>query len=203
MIWNASTWRCSPVMEINAFHEHLSGILEHSAIIVPRESLLARAGGEILGMAKCYLADGNSFLDKDDPVNALASFAYAAGWMDTGQYIGIFTSGPLCRNLLSDKNSVPDCYHHKLFEKTCRYQRLLDNAIKSSEPGSEIGIHWYDGGERVIMVATAYLTGGNLFLQEERNEDALACFSYGHGWLDAALRTGLIRINGNRDLFAI
>jgi hypothetical protein len=37
----------------------------------------------------------------------------------------------------------------------------------------------------------------------ERFEDALACFSYGHGWLDAAIRAGLIRITGNREIFAV
>ncbi len=203
MIWSANTWRCLQVMEISTFHKDLSAILEQSDILAPRGSLLALAGGDILGMAQCYLADGGCFMGNGDPVNALASFAYAAGWLDTGHYIGIFASGTLCRNLLSEGTPVPSHYHHQLIEKACRYERLLDSAITSSKPGSETGIHWYDGGERVIAVATAYLIGGKMFLKVQRNEDALACFSYGHGWLDAALRAGLIRITGNRDLFAI
>ncbi len=203
MIWSENTWRCLQGMDINTFHKVLSGILNQSDILAPRGSLLALAGRDILGMAQCYLADGGGFMSNKDPVNALASFAYAAGWLDTGHYIGIFSSGTLCRNLLSEGNSVPSHYHHQLMEKTCRYERLLDSAITSSKPGSETGLHWYEGGERVIAVATAYLIGGKMFLQEQRYEDALACFSYGHGWLDAALRAGLIRITGNRDLFAI
>jgi hypothetical protein len=203
MIWSGNTWRCLQVMEINIFYKDLTGFLEHSDILAPPESLLALAGREILGMAQCYLKDGNCFTTRDDPVNALASFAYAAGWLDTGSYIGIVSSGPLCRNLLSDSTSIPDSFHYQLVEKACRYQRLLGSAITSSEPGSETGIQWYEGGERVITVAKSYLTGGRMFLRMERYEDALACFSYGHGWLDAALRAGLLRIIGNRDLFAI
>jgi hypothetical protein len=190
-------------MEINTFHKNLSGILEHLSIPAPPESLLGLAGGEILGMARCYLADGSCFKGNDDPVNTVASFAYAAGWLDTGAYLGIFASGQLCRDLLSDEGSVSDRFHNQLTEKACRYQRLLQHAIASSEPGSEAGIQWYEGGERVITVASAYSTGGGLFIRMERFEDALACFSYGHGWLDAAIRVGLIRITGNRDIFAV
>jgi uncharacterized protein len=203
MIWSANTWRCLPVMEINDFHKNLSDILDRSIILAPPESLIASTGKEILGMAQCYLKDGSCFLGKDDPVNALASFAYAAGWLDAGHYIGIVTSGPLCKNLLSGRNTVPDRSHHHLTEKAWRYQRLLDSAITSSKPGSEPGIHWHEGGEKIIAIATAYATGGSMFLRTDRCEDALSCFSYGHGWLDASLRAGLIRITGNRDLFAI
>ncbi|MCX6698831.1 MAG: DUF357 domain-containing protein [Methanomicrobiales archaeon] len=190
-------------MEIQTFYEELSGVLEHPGNVAPPESLLALAGGEILMMAQCYQKDGSYCLANNDPVNALASFAYAAGWLDTGNFIGIVTSGPLCRNLISGRTSVPAHFHPQLVEKACRYQRLLDGAVTSSIPGSETGIHWYEGGERVIAVAAAYLSGGEMFLRMERFEHALACFSYGHGWLDAALRAGLTRITGNRDLFAI
>jgi len=190
-------------MEINTIHKKLSGILKDPAIFAPPESLLGFTGREILGMAQCYLVDGSSFMGKDDPVNAVASFAYAAGWLDTGTYIGMFSPGHLCRYLLSEKGSVSNLFHDQLTEKACRYQRLLDSAVKSSEPGSEAGIRWYDGGERIITIAAAYSSGGRLFLQIERFEDALACFSYGHGWLDAAIRAGLIRITGNREIFAV
>jgi uncharacterized protein len=204
MTWNVNTWRCLQVMEIKTFHKDLIFVLEYSCILAPPKSLLALAGMEILGMARCYEKDGNSFLTGNDPVNACASFAYAAGWLDTGSYIGIITSDrPLCRKMLSNNALIPGNFHHHLVEKACRYQRLLDSATTSSAPGSETGIHWYKGGERVIAVATAYLTGGKMFVRVERYEDALACFSYGHGWLDAALRAGIIRITGNRDLFSI
>lgn len=190
-------------MEIYNFHEELSGILQNLAVQAPGGSLLSLAGGEIRMMAQCYLEDGRYCMARDDPVNALASFAYAAGWLDTGCYIGILPSGPLCKNLLGGSTPIPDRFHPQLVEKSCRYQHLLDDAITASVPGSETGVHWYEGGDRVISVATAYLAGGKMFLRAERYVDALSCFSYGHGWLDTALRVGLTRIVGNRDLFAI
>jgi uncharacterized protein len=190
-------------METHTFREELSLILEHTSLLAPRQTLIGLAGGEILGMARCYLSDGSRFIDRNDPVNAVASFAYAAGWLDAGTYLGIFTSNPLCRNLLSKKRSIPGDYTDHLTEKTYRYQRLLNSALSSSEPGSEKGIRWYEGGENVIMVAAAYLAGGGMFIQTGQYEDALCCFSYGHGWLDTGIRVGLIRITGNRDVFAI
>ncbi len=190
-------------MEIHTFHLELATALEHSDIHASTGTLSALAGGEIRTMALCYLEDGRYCMDRDDPVNALASFAYAAGWLDAGCYIGIIPAGHLCRYLLTGGPSLPDRFHHQLLEKTTRYQRILDSAITSSVPAPENGIHWYDGAERVFAIATAYLAGGGMFLRECRLEDSLACFSYGHGWLDAALRVGLVRITGNRDLFAI
>ncbi|MEI6292870.1 MAG: DUF357 domain-containing protein [Methanomicrobiales archaeon] len=190
-------------MEINAFHKSLSDILDNSDILAPPESLLGLTGSEILGMAQCYLADGSCFLSKDDPVNTVASFAYAAGWLDTGAYIGIFAPGSLCRMLLSGGDYISERFHDQLIEKACRYQRILESAVISSEPGSEAGIQWYEAGEQVITISTAYSTGGRYLLRMNRFEDSLACFSYGHGWLDASIRAGLIRITGNRDLFAI
>ncbi|MCU0630912.1 MAG: DUF357 domain-containing protein, partial [Methanoregulaceae archaeon] len=80
-------------MEIKLFHKNLSIILEHSSILAAPDSLLGLVGDDIFGMAQCYLADGGRFMAKDDPVNTVASFAYAAGWLDTGAYIGIFPSG--------------------------------------------------------------------------------------------------------------
>lgn len=203
MKWNVNTWRYLPVMEIKTFCKELSEALEHLETPVVPGSLVARAGAEITGIAQCYLDDGKIFLGKDDPVNALASFAYASAWLDAGCYIGVCKSKPLCRNLLSCTFFYGDHVNDKLVEKTCRYEQLLDRAIQSSEPGPEAGTRWHEGGTRVITIATAYLNGGSMFQRNGRNEDALSCFSYGHGWLDAGIRLGLIRITGNRDLFAI
>ncbi len=176
MKWSANTWRCLPVMEITLFHKSLSDVLERSVILAPPESLLSSMGREILGMAQCYLEDGSCFSGKGDPVNALASFAYAAGWLDAGHFIGIVSSGPLCKNLLSGRTSVPDNSHHRLTEKACRYQRLLDSAITSSCPGSEPGITWHEGGEKIMAIAGTYALGGTMFLHDGRYEDALSLF---------------------------
>jgi hypothetical protein len=36
-----------------------------------------------------------------------------------------------------------------------------------------------------------------------RQEEALACFSYGHGWLDCGVETGLFSICANREMFTV
>ena len=41
-------------------------------------------------MAASYLEDGRHFRANDDPVNALASYAYGHGWLDAGVRMGLF-----------------------------------------------------------------------------------------------------------------
>ena len=48
--------------------------------------------------------------------------------------------------------------------------------------------------ERVLFIAGIFEQQGERYLATGQNEDALACFSYGHGWLDAAVTSGLFRI---------
>jgi uncharacterized protein len=190
-------------MEISRFRNDLSDYLDHIVLLSPQESLLAMAGDEILGMSRCYRDDGCCFLEQGDQVNAVASFSYAAGWIDTGVFIGIFKSGSLCKRLLSERADIQSGLVLQLTEKSNRYKLLLEIAIASSEPGGEKGISWHEGGIRIITIASAYARGGRMFLQKGRYENALACFSYGHGWLDAAVRAGLIRIIANSEIFAI
>ena len=83
-----------------------------------------------------------------------------AGWIPVTISV-LLHPAPFAETCYQTGTSVPDNSHHHLTEKACRYQRLLDSAITSSEPGSETGIHWYDGGERVIAIATAYVIGWN------------------------------------------
>jgi hypothetical protein len=44
---------------------------------------------------------------------------------------------------------------------------------------------------------------GDVFRLLGQPQDALACFSYGHGWLDAAVRSGIFSLVSDRDLFAV
>ena len=45
---------------------------------------------DFLEMARSYLEDGESFLDEDDEVNALAAFSYGHAWLDAGVRVGFF-----------------------------------------------------------------------------------------------------------------
>jgi hypothetical protein len=190
-------------MKINTYQQDLHAVFGNPEPVIREESLLANAGEELMGMALCYRDDGDRFLLKGDPVNALASYAYASGWIDTGCFIGLFNKTSPCRDLISGVADIPGHLSVQLKEKTLRYERLLFSAIGSCECAAEPGIGWYDGGQRVIIIAETYGRGGKWLARSGREADALACFSYGHGWLDASLRVGLIRITGNKELFAI
>ena len=51
---------------------------------------LADAADEFADMARSYLEDGRHFAAEDDPVNALAAFAYGHAWLDAGARLGLF-----------------------------------------------------------------------------------------------------------------
>jgi uncharacterized protein len=189
-------------MKVDRYRNEVEAFFRNNAEVISGTTLLTRARAEMFQIALCYRDDGDLFLRKGDQVNALASFAYASGWIDTGFFIGIFSRGSPCGILLEEEEIHPDLMDH-LREKTIRYGGLLATASSSCRPSAEPGIAWRDGGERVMVIAGTYLQGGAWFFREDKFNNALSCFSYGHGWLDAAIRVGLISITSDRELFAI
>jgi hypothetical protein len=91
----------------------------------------------------------------------------------------------------------------KLNEKTIRYERLLDTARRSVTCAPDPSTPPYRIAARTLQIAETYAGRGRWLLDEKREEDALACFSYGHGWLDAGVRAGLFTIVAERDLFTV
>lgn len=72
-------------------YEHLlADALEQAEIAPPAGTPLAHVAEDYAEMARSYLADGRHFRAEDDPVNALASFAYGHGWLDAGARAGLF-----------------------------------------------------------------------------------------------------------------
>ena len=189
-------------MKIDRYRNELGIFFSGLAEDLPELTLVNRARNEIFGLAGCYRDDGDHFLRVGDRVNALASFAYASGLIDTGLFLGLFNRGSACSILLEEEDLGRDLFEH-LQEKAIRYGRLLESAHSACQPSAEPGISWSDGGVCVRTVAGTYLKGGTWFLSAGRYNNALSCFSYGHGWLDAALRVGLLRITSDRELFAI
>ncbi len=78
----------------------------------------------------------------------------------------------------------------ELTEKTHRYESLLTKALDSVEDA--------DRGDSDTMealeMAESYLEDGRRFLEDGDDVNALAAFSYGHGWLDAGARFGLYEV---------
>ncbi len=54
-----------------------------------------------------------------------------------------------------------------------------------------------------LLLQTVYAGHGDSCRLRGSHEDALASFSYGHGWLDAGVTAGFFRIVAQRDLFTV
>jgi hypothetical protein len=68
----------------------LAAALDAAEIAPPEETPLYEVAVDYEEMARSYLEDGRHFRAADDPVNALAAFAYGHGWLDAGARIGVF-----------------------------------------------------------------------------------------------------------------
>ncbi len=75
-------------------------------------------------------------------------------------------------------------------EKTDRYERLLERALDTVEDADRSDPDTVE----VLEMAESYLEDGRHFLEEDDVANALASFSYGHGWLDAGARMGLYEV---------
>lgn len=87
----------------------------------------------------------------------------------------------------------------RLAEKTERYERLLADACGAATISVEAETRLGRLAAEHIEMAEAYLDDGRHFLADEDPVNALAAFSYGHGWLDAAIRGGLVSGAGERE----
>ncbi len=88
-------------------------------------------------------------------------------------------------------------------EKTNRYERLLAEALDAAEiappPDSPLGAAAGD----CLEMAESYLTDGRHFRDEGDLVNALASFSYGHAWLDAGARIGVLDVPTDGHLFTV
>lgn len=182
----------------------LATVLDAVSITVPEKSGLAQGATSVLVMARAYESDGRAFLASGDRVNALACAWYGSGWLHFGLTYGLLkTNLPDHCSFLSPCESLPSSLAGNLEEKTRRYQRLLDTARASVECAGEPATAGYRFSEKVLCIAALYAAQGASYLRTGTYEDALACFSYGHGWLDAGVTAGLFTITDHHDLFTV
>jgi hypothetical protein len=191
-------------MKIEECQVFLSTAISGTTIASPKASPLGRSAESVLVMARAYESDGRSFFATGDPVNALASFWYGLGWLHFGITCGLLNSPKTagCPVIETCESLRPE-HRPRLTEKTARYERLLDTARSSVECAPEPATGAHDFAERVRLIASVYALHGTLMRKTGRDEDALAAFSYGHGWLDAGVTTGLFRITAHREIFTV
>jgi hypothetical protein len=192
-------------MKISECQVLLSAALDKTRAAPAAGTLLGRTAAAEQEMACAYLSDGRTFASSGDLVNALASFFYAFGWIHFGGVYGTLTTEmktPPCP-FLGPLERLPVTVHAKLCEKSQRYERLLLTARSSVNCAPDPSTPAYLLATRVLQIAETSAIRGGWLLSENRHEDALALFSYGHGWLDAGVSAGLYVITAERELFTI
>lgn len=87
--------------------------------------------------------------------------------------------------------------------KTDQYERLLAEALEAAEIAPPEGTPLHDAATEYEEMARAYLQDGRHFREEDDLANALAAFSYGHGWLDAGARIGVFDVPVEGHLFTV
>ncbi|HOL42162.1 MAG TPA: DUF357 domain-containing protein [Methanospirillum sp.] len=157
-------------------------------------------GSEILQMIRSYLQDSEFFFNNGDMVNQYASLVYAHGWMNAGAYLGLY-------DLSGDSISYTDILLEEqydrdhMYEKTNRYYTMLGTALQSVSGFPGHGSPLAKASDTCIMQAKNELIQGKKLLQDNFYIPALAHFCFGYGWLDTAVRAGLLQVHAHYDLF--
>jgi hypothetical protein len=191
-------------MKIAECHSLFTRTLTQTYIPAPRDTLINKIASSVLEMAHAYESDGIRFLTSGDPVNALAGFYYGFGWLHFGLSSGLLVaSGADACPFSGPPEILPPSSRAKLEEKSFRYGYLLKTAGSSVTCAPDPTTRSHDFAARILFIAGIYAGQGDTFLKSGAQEKALACFSYGHGWLDAGVAAGLFRISSNRDIFCV
>lgn len=88
-------------------------------------------------------------------------------------------------------------------EKTERYEQLLAEALAAAEIAVPPETPLWEAATDCEEMARSYLEDGRHFQAEDDLVNALAAFSYGHAWLDAAARIGLLAVPRDGHLFTV
>ncbi|WP_062399723.1 DUF357 domain-containing protein [Methanogenium cariaci] len=98
---------------------------------------------------------------------------------------------------------IPENLSEHLEEKTFRYERMLCSALPSVCINSEPGLPLYPAGEELFQIARLHYTEGTHEIEQGNLADGLALLSYAYGWIDAGVRTGILKVIQNPELFTI
>lgn len=90
-----------------------------------------------------------------------------------------------------------------LEEKTDRYEQLLSEALEAAEIAPQEGTPLQQAALEYEEMAQSYLEDGRHFREEDDLVNALASFSYGHGWMDAGARMGIFEVPTEGHLFTV
>jgi len=87
--------------------------------------------------------------------------------------------------------------------KTDQYEQLLSEALQAAEIAAPPETALAEAASDCKEMARSYLEDGRHFRDEDDLVNALAAFSYGHAWLDAGARVGLLDVPTDGHLFTV
>jgi hypothetical protein len=87
--------------------------------------------------------------------------------------------------------------------KTEQYETLLSEALDAAEIAPPAETPLADAATDCAEMARSYLEDGRHFKEQDDLVNALAAFSYGHAWLDAGARIGILDVPREGHLFTI
>lgn len=90
-----------------------------------------------------------------------------------------------------------------LQDKTDQYETLLTEALEAASVAPPDETPLATAAADFLEMAASYLEDGRHFREEGDPVNALAAFSYGHAWLDAGARAGLLDVPREGHLFTI
>jgi hypothetical protein len=187
-------------MRIARYGDSLEECVRGVTPAAPEGTPLHRAAREALEMAASYLSDGRAFLAAGDPVNGLAALTYASGWLDASSILGLFTREAVLglASFLEESGSLTG---ERIREKRAKYRGMLAGALEALECAPDPGSPLFPAATAILGKAGEFLAEGDLHAGRGEEGDSLASYSHGHGWLDAGVRAGLLRILHSRELF--
>lgn len=185
---------------ITIYRMELTRTYEEIGSAIPDTTPLGVVSAEIREMITSYLTDAASFHACNDNVNEYASLSYAHGWIDAAIYLGLLTGRTIPLFLPLDCQ-IPGSQHERLIEKTCRYERMLNEAVLSVQTAPERGSPLFQAALFIEKKAEDTCTRVRAMNSGDGYTASLGELSYGYGWLDTGVRAGLFRISGNPHLF--
>lgn len=90
-----------------------------------------------------------------------------------------------------------------IHEKTDTYEQLLEEALNAAEIAAPAETPLADAASDCEEMARSYFEDGKHFREQDDTVNALAAFSYGHAWLDAGARIGLLDVPRDGHLFTV
>ena len=189
-------------MKVASYGGVLEGLLRGISTPAPEGTPLHRAAREAEEMVAAYLSDGRSFLGAGDLMNGVAAFTYAAGWLEASLSLGLLAGGPV-PPLPGFPEEAGGLAGERIREKRERYRKMLAGALEALECSPDPGSPLYAAAAALLGRAGDLLSEGDRLAGCGREGDALACYSHGHGWLDAGVRAGVFRVLHSRELFTV